>query len=324
MKILFVHSRKGLFRLTKCGHCGHVFGCENCDANLITYRQFSHKLELICHQCQSYYDYPASCPNCRSQKIISSIGGIEQLQEQLEKEFEVKITRLDNESSSKKLTQIESLDLEESSSEVRIFLTTRIFDPSLDYASFDKIVFVQAENLLASPDYLVAEETMKQLAEIMLQISAGSKTQLVMDTNSPDTDFFESLSRLNQDHPTPISISQWYDEFSEQEAKNRNKFKFPPFHNLLLLTSQQKNKDTALQNVQAVESYFIKHVNEFNNVSIGSPYPARFLKRKNMYSYHLLLRFPRQYEQFSHLRKVVTDLADLYKLQIRLNPRHLF
>jgi primosomal protein N' (replication factor Y) len=362
MNLLFIYPRRGLYRITKCENCGHVFECENCDASLVTYRQSNYKLELMCHQCQSSYDYPLRCPSCKSNKIISRVGGIDELVEELEKEFETSVYRFDkgrqkvidiqkaNLSSSrhfdkreKSVTESDSIaDLShafemtkgeinqikkeslDSSDQIKpqISVSTRIFDPAIPYSTFDKIIFVQAENLLASPDYLVHEETLKQIAEVLFQAKNHSK--IVFDTNSPNIELFQELIKLNQDHPTPESPEAWYLRFLEVEKQNRERFGFPPFRNLLLLTTQEKNKDKAFQALEQCVSYLEKVKHEIPEVSFGSPYPARFLRRKNMYSYHLLIRFPRQYEHFGKLRKVVTDLSELFRLQVRLNPRHLF
>ncbi len=342
-KALFIHCRRGLYQLTKCKSCGHSFSCDNCDAKLVTYKTGGSSLELLCHQCQTYYKYPNHCPKCNSKEIFSKYGGIEELAQLLEKE-DYKLIRLDqsknfptnhaNEIESNiegKNIQISfrqnkndlvSPHLTSNLEEYDIYLHTRIFDPLLPYSIFDKIVFVQAENLLASPDYLVSEEIIKATAEILLQ--CNTTNEIIFDTNAPELELFEELKKLHYEYPENHKVYEWYLEFLEKEKSNRQKYGFPPFKNLLLITTQEKDIQSSNKKLETITNYLDKMRGELPEVSWSTPYPARFLKRKNMYSHHILLRFPRQYEHFNLLRKEIGEIVELYRVQVRLNPRHLF
>jgi primosomal protein N' len=89
-KILMIHPRRGLFRLTVCTSCSYKWECNNCSCNLTTYRTSGSLMELICHQCQTTYSYPSSCPKCHGQQILSLVGGIDDLAEKLSSEYEFK------------------------------------------------------------------------------------------------------------------------------------------------------------------------------------------------------------------------------------------
>jgi primosomal protein N' len=400
--ILFIHPRRGLFQLTSCQSCHYKFGCDNCDCNLTTYRTFESNMQLLCHQCQSYCTYPKVCPMCKNNEIGSNFGGVDELIEVLKKDFK------------KEVIKVESKNIIDYESGV-VYVTTRIFDPSLEYNKFGKIIFVHAENLLASPDYLVNEDVHRSLAELFLQID--ETTEVVFDTSNPDLPFFVELAKLNsskgesetysesfdedfidEDNVTAspnlpqcqtvvtattvspqevkgnktlklsnppdgvfrlscrgsdlgdpdlhFSLAQddnkclttmptlppnktpniitWYTDFVEEESKNRQKFKFPPFDNLILLTTQEKSKEKSIQKINSARQYLFGYKNELQSITIGSPYQAKFLKRKGMFSHHLLVKFPRQYSQYFQLRDIVKSVASTYNLQARLNPRHLF
>jgi primosomal protein N' (replication factor Y) (superfamily II helicase) len=320
MAVLMVHCRKGLFQLTMCNNCGHKWGCQNCSCNLITYRRQGSLLELLCHQCQTSYSYPASCPKCKSDQIVSNYGGIDDLEEKLITTYHKTVVRLD-----KVKESFTALALKYRNRDDTIFLTTRIFDPSLDYSFFEKIIFIQAENLLSQPDYLVQEEITKSLAEVFLQLSSSNAaTEVIFDTRDSSSDFFQKLIRLNNTSPEPLSLKEWYEQFLRTEANVREAFSFPPFVNLLLLTTHEKKSSEARNKLSQVASYLKSIKNEFPEISFSNAYSARFLKRKGYYSYHLLIRFPRNYAKFKLLRKEVKNLSSSKGLQIRLNPRHTF
>ncbi|MBC7472549.1 MAG: hypothetical protein H7196_04820 [candidate division SR1 bacterium] len=309
-KTLFIFPKRGLYTLTKCTNCGHGFQCEHCDANLVTYRKWEKNLELVCHQCQTYYNYPLKCPKCASTEISSYFGGVDELVEIVVKESGNPVYRYDDKKRSKEMAITTNA------------VTTRIFDPSIPYSNFTHIVFVEAQNLLASPDYLVQEEIHKQLLELMLSIS--EQTEIIFDTNSPDLELFIGLARLDKNHPEHLDKKQWFINFLTTEAKSREMFNFPPFVNTLLLTTQQKNKDKSFEIINHVRSELIKIKQQLPDLTISSPYQARFLKRKGMFSYHVLVRFPRQYKDIGKLREEIMQLGSIYGVQIRLNPRHLF
>ena len=309
-KTLFIFPKRGLYTLTKCTSCGYGFECDQCDANLVTYRKWEKNLELVCHQCQSYYNYPLKCPKCESTEISSYFGGVDELVEILEKESGTSVYRYDDKKRSKTVT----LDTNA--------VTTRIFDPSIPYTEFTHVVFVEAQNLLAGPDYLVQEEIHMQILELMLSIS--DKAEIIYDTNSPDLELFVTLARLDMSHPEHLDKRKWFVDFLDKEGKSRDIFGFPPFVNTLLLTTQQKNKDKSLEISNHVRNELVKLKPILPELSISAPYQARFLRRKGMYSYHILVRFPRQYKEIGKLREEVMQLGSIYGIQIRLNPRHLF
>lgn len=317
MPTLLIHPRKGLFRLTICQNCGHIWSCQNCSSKLTTYRTSEKQLELICNHCQTAYNYPNDCPECHSKQVFSKFGGVDDLEEVIQKEFHKNTIRLDKIKSFKQMNS----QIVKNSNPDQLFVTTRVFDPAIDYAQFSKIIFIQAENLLASSDYLVQEELIKNLTELFLQIDP--ETEIFFDKNGQNISFFKDLQNLNFIKDKAF-LKDWFRQKMEEELQNRQKYKFPPFNNLLLLTTQEKDYQKSLQKLGATREYLEKVKSEIPEVGWGKVYPARLLRRKGYYSHHLLLKFPRNYDYFPVLQKTILGLSSLYKLQVRLNPRHTF
>jgi len=311
-KTLIIHPRRGLFQLTFCRSCGHTFQCQQCDANLVTYRA-GNSLELICHQCQSYYKYPNQCPTCASLEITSRFGGVDDLREKLKMNSQ-------QEHDAKKDNETANTDVE---------ITTRLFDPSINYSQYEQVIIARAEHLNASPDYLVQEETAKQLSELLLALPATCR--VILDIPTGYQDVFEYVKPLISGSDgdtngvvenTAASLLNHHQHFLNEESAMRLRFGFPPHQNLLLFTTQEKKKEISWQKITEAKKQLEGY--GFEQVTISSPYPARFLKRKGMFSYHLLVKYPRQYEHFAKLRTAVLQISSLYRIQTRLNPRHLF
>jgi len=318
MLTLLILPRKGLYQLTICRQCGHIFGCPNCDANLITYRQVANTLELFCNQCQTFFAYPDQCPQCNSKNLSSKYGGIEELVENLAT-LGKSVYRFDKIKTPLSISPPKTIFQQW---QISYFVTTRLFDPTIAYEQFDRIVFVSAENLLANPDYLTTEEVAKNLAEVLLRVK--DTTEIIFDTANANLALIQNLLLANTSLGTPAGIKRWYFDFLQHESNHRQQFGFPPFKNLLLLTTQEKKPEQAETKLQQLVVEFSKYLTHFPEVEISKPYPARFFKRKNFYSYHLLIKYPRQYSRFAQFRELIVSLSQTYNVQVRLNPRHLF
>jgi primosomal protein N' (replication factor Y) (superfamily II helicase) len=313
MNILFVHCRKGLFSLTICNNCKYKWECENCSANLVTYNQTSYSLNLICHQCQSVYNYPTSCPSCKQTQIRSVFSGIEDLDKLLRDEYKLEPIRLDLPK-----TKFKFGSVEEGVNSKQVFLTTRLFDPSIDYGVFDTIVLIQADFLLASSDYNIQEELIKSLSDLLLATSNSPKTpKIILETKDPDNEFFGEVSQIKNLE----DLINWHKKRLEQEAQYRLVFGFPPDWNMVLLTSHTKKEMDAKNQLQAVKSYLDTIKGDYPEVKVSSPYKAKLLKRKGLFSYHLLIKYPRGYTKFPEFKKEIASLIGTYRLQARINPR---
>jgi primosomal protein N' len=390
MPFLFIHPRKGLFQLTKCQSCGFVYGCNNCTGEnnkpkpLTLFSRSSTKFFFGCNHCQTSYVFDQKCPKCSNIEFSTKFGGIEELQNILQDNFalEVSILEQDNSKSKSMDNQIKS-----NYSREQAFLTTRLFDPALDYSQFHTIIIIHSENLLIGTDYLVQEELHKNLVELFL--ATDSRTKIIFDTIDTNQEFFNDLRELssnlkkfiseeedsedinvqndeeynleiplvrgvavsdkqatgcsqnkinspsNQNPPikseeipqnSNIAILNWHQSITDKESKNRRIFGFPPFYNLILLTTQEKKREGSYNKIKIIKDLIESQVKGLNlsKIRIGSPYPAKFLQRKGMYSYHLLIKFPRQYEDYEQLKTIINNTAFSHRVQVRLNPQHIF
>lgn len=317
MNILFIHCRKGLYSLTICNNCKYKWGCENCSSNLVTYNQFGNRLNLICHQCQSVYDYPSNCPSCQQVQIKSVYSGIEDLERLLQEEYKINPIRLDLAK-----TKFKFQNLENPNQGKQVFLTTRLYDPAIDYCFFDKIILVQADFLLASSDYQVQEELIKSLSDLILATSTSQKNpqknpSIILDIKDVENQFFISLVKIK----SLEDLITWHKQKLDQESEFRRVFGFPPSWNMVLLTSHTKKETDAKNHLQAVKNYLETIQKDFPDIKFSSPYKAKLLKRKGLFSYHLLIKYPRSYNQFIALKKELVTQISLYHLQARINPR---
>ena len=317
--VLFIFPSRGLFRLTICSDCGHVFRSPESDVALVTYRLNKQTLELVDSETQKTYPYPDICPICGNNKILSTYGGVDELVEQLEQEFGVDVLRYDK-TIGHKQKPTKHLAQYKLAVSTAFAVSTRLYSPHINYTSYNTIVVLKAEQLAAGIDYLTGEEVMRDVLQLMLHVDQN--TEIIFDTSSLNAPLIEDIKQISLGQK---SVFQVYEDFVSQEIDRRKEFGFPPFTNLLLLTSQestsQKAKSIANSVYLEIKQRLIKIMPE---VELLPPYSAKLLKRKNKYSYHVLIKFPRQYKHFNQLRTIVTETLLAYSMQARLNPRHLF
>ena len=280
-KTLIISLPRGLYRLTKCKICKHTFKCENCDNNLTTIKVGTRNM-LVCSECQTQYEYPTTCPKCSSPEIESMFGGRDYLEDQLEKN---------------------ELDVE---------VSNRIFDPLLDYTSYNRIIITHAENLFLGIDYQSIEEAAKSLTELLVNINPD--TQVVFDQK-------EGISILDGIED-PI---KWFNDILEKEKLNRERFAFPPAVNLILISASDKNHSQAQAKLNVVRKELLALQIELPELGKPSyPYEAKMLRRRGFYTMHMFIKYPKNYSNVTLLNIEVAELKSRYRLIVRLNPRHIF
>jgi primosomal protein N' (replication factor Y) len=82
--LLFL-NRRGYAPLALCRACGHMIGCPDCDARLVTHRLAG---RLLCHQCGHAEPMPAACPACGRDDRMATVGpGVERIAEEAGERF---------------------------------------------------------------------------------------------------------------------------------------------------------------------------------------------------------------------------------------------
>jgi primosomal protein N' len=197
--------------------------------------------------------------------------------------------------------------------EVKADISNRLFDPSLDYSQYNKIIITHSENLFLGVDYQSIEEVSKSLTELILNLNENS--ELIFDQKN-GLDKFDTIGK-------PL---EWFTRIMEEEKLNRTKFYFPPNNNLILISSYEKSLTQAILKLKAVreELLFLKE-NSLQDLGTPSqPYEARMLRRKGMYTMHLYIKYPKNYVNITELNTKINELKSQYRLTVRLNPRHIF
>ena len=297
--ILIISLPKGSYRLTVCQDCHTKVRCSNCDYNMtaiVTEVKNSDQVRmpytLHCSECQNSQPYPKNCNTCGSNNITSNYGGRDLL-----------ASKIDSMSDTFLKTNT-------------ITTSNRIFDPSVDYTEYNKIIITHSENLFLGIDYTSVENNAKSLTELLY--CCNQNTDIVFDTLEFDEN---EKSNILDGIANPL---EWYNNIIKVEREQREMFLFPPYYNITLISTSEKTREIAKNKLLTVRSQLQQYYadNGLKLPTILPPYNSQILKKRGLYTMHLQVKFPKNYVKISELQSVIAQLKANYRLTIRVNPRH--
>lgn len=292
-----------------------MFRSPESDTGLITFRNAYGEKELLDPTTQQTYPFPEKCPVCNHSDIQNVFSGAEDLTEKLEEQLGIQVER--------KFKTLAKHSLPKDANPViaqyqpyhhSITVSTRLFDPEIEYSEFTTVVITQAENLVSSPEYLVSEEVFTQIFRLLFTLQPHQT--LILDTASLDIELIKTIMQAQSD---PLLA---YTEYLVRETARRKNFHMPPETHLILVTSQELKQKNALEKVQQAKQVLSRYTQY--GITIIGPYPAKMLRRKNKFSYHLCIQLQRNNQSFPQLRIILIDVIKRLGLQVRLNPKHIF
>ncbi|MBK6934721.1 MAG: primosomal protein N' [Bacteroidales bacterium] len=275
-QVLLFQNRRGYSSWMECKNCGYIFPCPHCDVNL-TY----HKSEnvLKCHYCGYTIDIPTFCPKCKSNKLIFKGFGTERVETELQKYFpDYRIDRLDLDTTRRKHAFKEIIQRFERR-ETQILVGTQMISKGLDFSNIQLVGVLNADNLLAYPNFRVYEHAL----QLLMQVAGRAGRREVQGRV-----FIQTFS-LN----TPILpyiVNNNYDDFAENELKDRWQFKYPPYYRLIQIQLRHKKEDILKIAADALTE---KIRNIIDAEYVKGPVEPVISKIRDYYYRQILIKIPR-------------------------------
>lgn len=269
--LLFL-NRRGSARVVMCQACGWRATCPRCDTSL-TFHADTHNMR--CHGCDFKDRVPGACPSCRATDILFKSIGTKALEAEVSKRFpQAKVARFDGDTHRSESLTARFDDLQ--SGAIDIVIGTQAVAKGFDLPRLSVIGIVQADLSLAIPDHTATEQTYQLISQVSGRIGRGHRDgQLFLQTHNPDSPILSHA--LHKD----------YTQFYEQEAKERQAYRFPPFVHLMTVTCSRTSRQSAqaacMQAKQTLEA-------SVSGISVDGPSPRFIEKVANRYSWHLVVR----------------------------------
>lgn len=265
-------NRRGSFRTIICQTCGWQAVCPNCDMPL-TYHGDSHQLR--CHTCGFNTSPPLFCPECSSEDIIYRSLGTKALVDSLHSLFpEANIRRFDTDNLTNDRLQNHFDSVK--SGEIDILVGTQMLSKGLDLPKLSLVGIVNADTSLGVPDFSSAERSYQLLHQAIGRVGRGHVDgEVIIQTFNPDNPYIKAAVDRN-----------WLNLY-QQEIKERELFKFPPFYFLMKIAVSRKRSDTAETYINSLRSTL---ANSGLKLRIEHPTPSFYEKSHGMYNWQLIIR----------------------------------
>jgi len=285
--LLFV-NRRGASTFVVCRDCGHVLECPNCDIPL-TYHPFSQKglnpqegstlgkQTLECHHCGYSRNVPSVCPNCQSHAIRYFGLGTQRVEQEAKKMFpKARIARMDRDTTKKRGSH-EEIYQSFAKKDYDILIGTQLIAKGWDLPNVSVVGVISADTMLNLPDFRSGERTFSLLTQVAGRTGRGYHPgRVIIQTYSPENYAIKAAAQHN------------YNEFYLREIKERKKYKYPPFSQIIKLTYSAKNEELTEKNSQDMKEILNKIENE--NVQILGPNPSFIPKLAGKFRQQIVIK----------------------------------
>ncbi len=266
---LFV-PQKGFASYVQCGDCGHILTCPNCDVSLVYHKRDG---SMKCHYCGYVEPVPMICPVCGSTNLRKGGIGTERVENEVSKIFPgLRIKRMDRDEI-KNISSIENALEEIGNLEVDIVVGTKMITKGLDFPKVALVGIVDADHSFGIPDFRANERTFQLLSQMGGRAGRGVKGEILIQTMEPENAVIKAL------------ISDKPEKFYESEIERRKALGYPPFKELILITSEAKSPDEAKNHAQKV-----KEILSGGPFNILGPVESPIFKLMSKYRFQILLK----------------------------------
>ena len=274
--ILFL-NRRGYSTFVSCRECGYVVECKDCSIPMTYHRNTD---TLTCHYCGYTIPNLKKCPECGSKYIKYFGTGTQKIEAELNRLFpEAKVIRMDHDTTSKKGGH-EAVLNEFKEGGADILLGTQMVTKGLDFPDVTLVGVLAADSSLGVDDFRANERSFSLITQVCGRAGRGDKPGIaIIQTYQPGN----LTINFAKDHN--------YIDFYQNEIKFRRAFTYPPFSDIICITTQGKVESETRSKIESINA-FIKKASkgDKNIIKIVPPAPAPIFKIKQNFRYRLLIK----------------------------------
>lgn len=269
-QVLLLLNRKGYSTYIQCKDCGHVEECSHCS---IKYSYYASQGVLKCNYCGRVKRYTGQCSNCGSKNLIHSGKGVERVEEEIKKYFDVRVIRVDSEMS-KDREFFEKMYYDFLDKKYDIMVGTQLISKGLHFPDVTLVGVVNADTILNFPDFRAGEKTYQLVTQVAGRAGRGDKRGKVI------------VQTYQSEHPVFKRVkTNDYEGFYKEEIYNRELLEYPPFSKTINIGISSK-----------YEKYLEEFVKDFfrdikyENVEMYGPMRSMVYKVKDRFRYNIFIK----------------------------------
>lgn len=296
-QVILLLNRKGYSTYIQCKDCGHAEECPSCSIKMNYYSSMN---KLKCNYCGRTVKYTGTCSSCGSKNLIHSGKGIERVEEELKKYFNVPILKVDGDNSKDKefFTNMYRDFLDNKYS---ILIGTQIIAKGFHFPNVTLVGVINSDLTLNFPDFRAGERTYQLLTQVAGRAGrAEKKGKVIFQTYEEENYAIKNSSEEN------------FNLFYNIEIKMREKFFYPPFSKLINIgissLDEKKCLDIAKKVYQEIKT---------DSVNIYDPIPSLVYKVKNRYRMNIFIKGNKK--EIDKFKKVLKKKVEkFYSNDVRL------
>ena len=257
-QVILLLNRKGYSTYIQCKDCGYVEECDNCSIKMSYYKSTN---RYKCNYCGKQIYYTGKCTKCGSTNLIHSGKGIERIEEELKKYFDVPMIKVDSELSRNK-DYFSKIYKDFSDKKYSILIGTQIIAKGLHFPNVTLVGVINSDIILNFPDFRSGEKTFQLLTQVSGRAGRGDKKgKVIIQTYEPENNVIKDSKEEN------------YDLFYEKEISSRKVFSYPPFSKILNIGFSSEDEARLLD----ISKKFYDEIKS-ENIELYGPMPSMVYK----------------------------------------------
>lgn len=267
-------NRRGYSTFVMCRDCGETIMCPHCAVALVYHEEGK---AMRCHYCGNTMPVPEECPKCHSRRIKFFGTGTQKAEAQIAALPEVKVLRMDQDSTLRKFAHEEILNAF-SSGRYNVLIGTQMVAKGHDIPNVTLVGVLSADSMLNMPDFRAYERAFSLLTQAAGRAGRGDKSGHVI------------LQVYDADNRTVhLAAAQDYDTFAEEELLRRKELSYPPYAAFLKITVWDKNEERANGTAKEIAD-FLEQQAKNTDAEIFGPFAGIIGKVRDLYRVNVLVK----------------------------------
>lgn len=267
-------NRRGYSTFVMCRDCGETIMCPHCAVALVYHEEGK---AMRCHYCGNTMPVPEECPKCHSRRIKFFGTGTQKAEAQIAALPEVKVLRMDQDSTLRKFAHEEILNAF-SSGRYNVLIGTQMVAKGHDIPNVTLVGVLSADSMLNMPDFRAYERAFSLLTQAAGRAGRGDKPgHVIMQVYDADN------------RTVHLAAAQDYDTFAEEELQRRKELNYPPYAAFLKITVWDKNEERANGTAKEIAD-FLERQAKNTDAEVFGPFAGIIGKVRDLYRVNVLVK----------------------------------
>lgn len=268
-------NRRGYSTFVMCRDCGETIICPHCAVALVYHEAGK---VMRCHYCGNTMPVPDECPKCHSRRIKFFGTGTQKAEAQIAALPEVKVLRMDQDSTLRKFAHEEILSAF-GSGKYNVLIGTQMVAKGHDIPNVTLVGVLSADSALNMPDFRASERAFSLLTQAAGRAGRGDKPGRVI------------LQVYDADNRTvKLAAAQDYDTFAREELERRRELNYPPYAAFLKITVWDKDEARANKTAQEITDFLQSVAAGKSGAEVFGPFAGIINKVRDLYRVNVLVK----------------------------------